>query len=633
MNGKQLKNSILQWAIQGKLVPPVCRQAGKTLMTNPEPRDKGKECWFTYVIECEDGSFYKGFTDNLLRRYQQHCNGTGADYTKTHKPKQLYYWEMHYSKEAALQREKYLKSGAGREWFKKEVVDKPENFEPASVLLKRIRKEKERLIKEKKIKRDKNASIIYRGDDNSYYEKILATGEVKCIDDEVPFEVPQGWEWCRLNDLAMYRKGPFGSSLTKSMFVTKSTQSIKVYEQKNAIQKDHTLGDYYISLKKFETMQSFVVKPNDIIVSCAGTIGETYLLPSDASIGIINQALMRVSLFDLNMAEYWQIYFAYMLLNEAQMKGAGSAIKNIPPFEYLKAVLVPIPPLSEQNRLIERYNMILSLIDKYELEANKLNSLNQYIYDKLKKSVLQEAIQGRLVPQIAGEGTAQELLEQIKAEKRKLVKEGKLKKSALNDSVIFRGDDSKYYEQVGQSIKCIDDEIPFEIPYNWQWTRLSCVTSIYTGNSISEAEKRAKFMNVQGRYYIGTKDVGFDNKIVYNNGISIPLQYDQDFRIAPTNSILMCIEGGSAGRKIAVLNQDVCFGNKLCCFAPFWGIGKFIYYYLQSPSFVELFNLNKTGIIGGVSITKVKEIVIPLPPVMEQQRIVAQIDRLFEQLR
>ena len=201
MNGKQLKNSILQWAIQGKLVPPVCRQAGKTLMTNPVPRDKGKECWFTYVIECEDGSFYKGFTDNLLRRYQQHCNGTGADYTKTHKPKQLYYWEMHYSKEAALQREKYLKSGAGREWFKKEVVDKPENFEPASILLDKIRKEKERLIKEKKIKRDKNASIIYRGEDNSYYEKILATGEVKCIDDEVPFEIPATWNWARLSNI------------------------------------------------------------------------------------------------------------------------------------------------------------------------------------------------------------------------------------------------------------------------------------------------------------------------------------------------------------------------------------------------------------------------------------------------
>jgi len=120
---------------------------------------------------------------------------------------------------------------------------------------------------------------------------------------------------------------------------------------------------------------------------------------------------------------------------------------------------------------------------------------------------------------------------------------------------------------------------------------------------------------------------------VYNNGISIPLQYEQDYRIAPANSVLMCIEGGSAGKKIAILHQNVCFGNKLCCFAPFVEIGKFIYYYLQSPSFIELFNLNKTGIIGGVSIAKVKEIVIPLPPLEEQQRIVAQIDRLFEQLR
>ena len=351
------------------------------------------------------------------------------------------------------------------------LVPQDPNDEPASVLLEKIRQEKERLIKEKKIKRDKNASIIYRGEDNSYYEKLLATGEVKCIDEEVPFEIPQGWEWCRLNDLALYRKGPFGSSLTKSMFVAKSTQSIKVYEQKNAIQKDCTLGDYYISKEKFETMQSFVVKPNDIIVSCAGTIGETYLLPSDAPVGIINQALMRVTLFDLNMVEYWQIYFAYMLLNEAQMKGSGSAIKNIPPFEYLKAVLVPIPPLSEQNRLVERYNILLSLIGKYELEANKLNCLNQKVYDKLKKSVLQEAIRGKLIPQLAEEGSAQDLLEQIKLEKQKLVKEGKLKKSALTTSTIFRGDDNRYYEKIGK--KCVDitEQIPFDLPDSWSWAR------------------------------------------------------------------------------------------------------------------------------------------------------------------
>ena len=359
------------------------------------------------------------------------------------------------------------------------LVPQDPNDESASVLLEKIRQEKERLIKEKKIKRDKNASIIYRGEDNSYYEKLLATGEVKCIDEEIPFEIPQGWEWCRLNDLALYRKGPFGSSLTKSMFVTKSNQSVKIYEQKNAIQKDFLLGDYYISKEKFEAMQSFIAKPNDIIVSCAGTIGETYLLPLDAPVGIINQALMRVTLFDLNMVEYWQIYFAYMLLNEAQMKGFGSAIKNIPPFEYLKAVLVPIPPLSEQNRLVERYNILLSLIGKYELEANKLNFLNQKVYDKLKKSVLQEAIRGKLVPQLAEEGTAQELLEQIKAEKEKLVKEGKLKKSALNDTIIYRGDDNKYYEQIGNTISEV--EAAFEFPNSWLITRLSTICQLTDG--------------------------------------------------------------------------------------------------------------------------------------------------------
>lgn len=179
----------------------------------------------------------------------------------------------------------------------------------------------------------------------------------------------------------------------------------------------------------------------------------------------------------------------------------------------------------------------------------------------------------------------------------------------------------------------ITEQIPFETPKNWVWTRLSHIANIYTGNSISETEKKSKFTDVVGRYYIGTKDVDFNNRIIYDNGIAVPKQYEQDFRIASKNSILMCIEGGSAGRKIAILNQDVCFGNKLCCFSSFVGIGKYIYYYLQSPSFFEMFNQKKTGIIGGVSLAKIKEILIPLPPIREQQRIVAQIEKLFEQLR
>ena len=452
---------------------------------------------------------------------------------------------------------------------------------------------------------------------SSYYEKILATGEVKCIDEEVPFEIPQGWEWCRLNDLALYRKGPFGSSLTKSMFVAKSTQSIKVYEQKNAIQKDCTLGDYYISKEKFETMQSFVVKPNDIIVSCAGTIGETYLLPSDAPVGIINQALMRVTLFDLNMVEYWQIYFAYMLLNEAQMKGSGSAIKNIPPFEYLKAVLVPIPPLSEQNRLVERYNILLSLIGKYELEANKLNCLNQKVYDKLKKSVLQEAIRGKLVPQLAEEGSAQDLLEQIKLEKQKLVKEGKLKKSALATSVIFRGDDNRYWEKNGKNVVCIDKEIPFEIPNNWNWCRLKDIGKTETGTTPSKLHPE-----YFGNYipFLSPANI-FGSKIISETqGLSnIGVQFG---RVVPKNSILQVCIGGSIG-KCAIVNKPTTFNQQINSITPYFCNVEFVHIVLQSEYFRLAIIDKATGTATPIiNRGNWETLLFPLPPLKEQQRII-----------
>ena len=438
---------------------------------------------------------------------------------------------------------------------------------------------------------------------------MLATGEVKCIDKEIPFEIPDGWEWCRLNDLALYRKGPFGSSLTKSMFVAKSTQSIKVYEQKNAIQKDCTLGDYYISKEKFETMQSFVVKPNDIIVSCAGTIGETYLLPSDAPVGIINQALMRVTLFDLNMVEYWQIYFAYMLLNEAQMKGSGSAIKNIPPFEYLKAVLVPIPPLSEQNRLVERYNILLSLIGKYELEANKLNCLNQKVYDKLKKSVLQEAIRGKLVPQLAEEGSAQDLLEQIKLEKQKLVKEGKLKKSALTTSTIFRGDDNKYYEQIGSEVSEI--ELPFDFPSTWSIARLNAVCQLTDGLKTIGQQCLLDAKYLRGK---SSETIVEQGKLVYKG------------------DNIMLVDGENSG-EVFIVPQDGYMGST---FKQLWisssmhepYVLAFIQFYKET-----LRNSKKGAAIPHLNKELFYGLIIGIPPLQEQRRIVLKIEQSSQLLR
>ena len=463
---------------------------------------------------------------------------------------------------------------------------------------------------------------------SSYYEKILATGEVKCIDEEVPFEIPKGWEWCRLNDLALYRKGPFGSSLTKSMFVAKSNQSVKVYEQKNAIQKDFRLGDYYISKEKFEAMQSFIVKPNDIIVSCAGTIGETYLLPLDAPIGIINQALMRVTLFDLSMAEYWQMYFAYTLLNEAQMKGAGSAIKNIPPFEYLKAVLVPVPPLSEQTRLVERYNLLFSLIAKYESEADKLNCLNLNIYDKLKKTVLQEAIQGKLVQQIAEEGTAQELLEQIKTEKQNLVKEGKLKKSALNDSVIFRGDDNRYYEKIGK--KCVDitEEIPFEIPNSWTWARMGGIGDWGAGSTPQRTNQ-----NYYGGNILWLKTGELNNGIVYDTEEKITQKAFQDcsLRMNKIGDVLIAMYGATIG-KLAIVGKELTTNQACCGCTPYIIFNWYLFYFLMASrdTFIKK---GEGGAQPNISRVKLVEHLIPLPPLREQKRIVQKIEQLMKLLK
>ena len=236
------------------------------------------------------------------------------------------------------------------------LVPQDPTDEPASALLECIRAEKEQLIKSGKVKRDKHESVIFRRD-NSYYERV--DGIERCIDDEIP----ENWEVVRLQNIGEYRKGPFGSSLTKSMFVPKSKSSIKVYEQKNAIQKDCTLGTYYIPMEYYnEKMKGFTVLPNDIIVSCAGTIGETYILPSSAEIGIINQALMRMRITSQINVDYFLIYFDYVVKETARESSKGSAIKNIPPFDIFKKIILPLPPLKEQKRIIQEVQTIQSLI-------------------------------------------------------------------------------------------------------------------------------------------------------------------------------------------------------------------------------------------------------------------------------
>ena len=217
--------------------------------------------------------------------------------------------------------------------------------EPASELLKRIKKEKEALMKSGKIKKEKPLPEI--------------------TEDEKPFDIPEQWCSVRIGDVGIYKKGPFGSSLTKSMFVPKSLDAVKVYEQKNAIQKDHTLGEYYIARDYFEKkMRGFEIFPGDIIVSCAGTIGETYVMPENIEQGIINQALMRMKIVPSIDLDYFLLYFDYVLKIDAQGSSKGSAIKNIPPFEIFKKMILPPPPLAEQKRIVKRVDELLALCDE-----------------------------------------------------------------------------------------------------------------------------------------------------------------------------------------------------------------------------------------------------------------------------
>ena len=258
-----------------------------------------------------------------------------------------------------------------------------------------------------------------------------------------------------------------------------------------------------------------------------------------------------------------------------------------------------------------------------------MKTIKNLTADELRKSILQLAIQGKLVKQNPDDEPASELVKKIYEEKKKLVAEGKIKKDK-NESYIFKGDDNCYYEKIGKNEPVKLGDLPFDIPDNWTWIRLKSLANIYNGNSINEDEKKKKYTNVFGRDFIATKDVGFDRTIAYNNGVNIPYELDT-FKIAPANKILMCIEGGSAGRKIAITDREVCFGNKLACFDSIIVDDFYLFNIFQSTEFTSIFKSSLTGIIGGVSINTLKEFIIPLPPLEEQQRIVDKINS-FEPL-
>ena len=496
------------------------------------------------------------------------------------------------------------------------LVPQDPNDEPASVLLDKIRQEKERLIKEKKIKRDKNASIIYRGEDNSYYEKILATGEVKCIDEEIPFEVPKGWEWCRLGEISTYAqtKRKINASNADTQLwgldledIEKGGRllNIKTVGERKAI-GDKTIfnrGDILYSklrpylLKILVAPEGGICTPEIIPFTCYGNICKDYIvsfLKSPYVDDYINSATFGVKMPRVST-------------------------------ETMTSLLVPLPPLSEQFRIDTKAKELMPYIDEYGKAQDKLNKLNEELSYTIRKSILQEAIQGKLVPQIAEEGTAQELLEQIKTEKQKLVKEGKLKKSALNDSVIFRGDDNKYYEQIGKNLIDITDDIPFDIPSNWVWTRIGYLFAHNNGKQLNKGNSVGTLME-----YITTSNLYWDG-FRLDNLKMMPFEESEIERCQAIKGDLLVCEGGDVGRScIWIYDYPIMLQNhihKLRAYLPLCTKYFFYIFYLY----------NLTGLIGGKGIgiqgfsaKALHNTIIPLPPLKEQERIVKRIETLYE---
>lgn len=300
------------------------------------------------------------------------------------------------------------------------LVQQDPNDEPASVLLEHIREEKAKLVKEKKIKKDKNESIIYRGDDNSYYEKFLASGEVKCIDDEIPFEIPQGWEWCRISDVCMMQAG-------------KNITADKIFSEQSEVYPYRCVGGN--GLRGY--VAEFNTEGNHAIVGRQGALCGCLNIET----GNFYATEHAVVVSSFGNIHYKFMYWFLMALNLNQLATATAQ----PGLSVAKVMdsYFPLPPLSEQQRITAKIEELIPIVEKFDKVQTSLDAINNSINDLLKKSILQEAIQGKLVPQITREGTAQELLEQIKQEKYRLVKEGKLKRSALTDSVIYKGDDNR----------------------------------------------------------------------------------------------------------------------------------------------------------------------------------------------
>ena len=442
---------------------------------------------------------------------------------------------------------------------------------------------------------------------SSYYEKMLATGEVKCIDEEIPFGIPQGWEWCRMGSI-----GDWGAGATPAKgnpdYYGGSILWLRTGELNNGIVYD---SEIKVTKKALQECSLRMNRIGDVLIAMYGaTIGKVAIVGKELT---TNQACCACTPFGIYN------YFLFFFLMGSQIdfikKGEGGAQPNISR-EKLVSHLMPIPPLAEQYRIVEKIQYLLPLVEKYSDGQILQDKLNSEIKDKLCKSILQEAIQGKLVPQIAEEGTAQELLEQIKAEKQKLVKEGKLKKTALNDSVIFRGDDNKYWEKSTECMECIDDKIPFEIPSTWCWVRHNQLFEISGGSQ----PPKSQFVDNPKSGYIRLyqiRDYG-------SNPMPVYIPKEKANKITKEGDILLARYGGSLGKVFWAKDgaYNVAMAKVIPLFDSEFVNKQYLFLFYQSSIYQYLVKDHSRSAQAGFNKDDLTDLFFPLPPLEEQSRIV-----------
>ena len=489
------------------------------------------------------------------------------------------------------------------------LVPQDPNDEPASVLLERIREEKARLVKEKKIKKEKNPSIIFRGEDNSHYEKFILTGEVKCIDDEIPFDLPKGWEWCRLGEVITLLSGRD----LEPCYYNSESKGIPYITGASNVKNGHLI------VNRWTESPVTISKHGELILTCKGTIGA--LAFNDIGDVHIARQMMSIS-SPLDLVYLREFIDSHILRLEHRAKSIIPGISR----EDILSVLLALPPIAEQQRIVAKIEELMPLVEQYGKAQSELEALNSNIREQLKKSVLQYAIEGKLVPQCKEDGTAEDLLQEIHTEKQRLYTEGKLKKKDLAHSTIFRGEDNKYYEQIGKEVVCIDEEIPFEIPEFWRWVRVKNIGEIITGGT--PAKDNPSFYGQRYPLYKPSDLEQGDNTRLATDMLS-----EEGFmrvRQLPINSILVsCI--GSLG-KVGLIKEVGSCNQQINAIIPFKATNpKFLYFVCTSNGFqADLQKRASSTTIQIVNKSRFSEILIPIPPILEQQRIVTSIIQIFQ---